>query len=677
MSASLAKKVEILLPVPFDRPFTYSMPADMQLRRGDYVQVSFGKRTLVGIVWEKPTEIDEVVGQEGQGGVTVRAAYTLKPVLKKFDFPSLSKESLQFVEWVAQYYMMPLGLVLKMLIAEPVVFQEKKRARKQNIEQKKEGMPAALSEDQQRCVDFLHARLQAFHPVLLEGATGSGKTEVYLELIKEVYAHGKQAVVLLPEIALSAQWVSRFEERFGERPLLWHSDLTPSQRCETWERIAKGKPGIVVGARSALFLPYQNLGLIVVDEEHDGGYKQESGVFYQARDMAVVRGSFSSCLVVLASATPSLETLVNVEQGRYERCHLDQRYGTAQFPDVALVDRRTEEGRLAPGSQWITSPLYEALQQTVAEGNQALLFLNRRGYAPLLLCQACGARTVCKQCDSWLVYHKNQQKLQCHHCGYTEKPRTVCRECGAEHSFIPCGPGVERVAEEVAQLFPQARVLMMTSDTMTTLKQSQEMIRQIEDKEVDIIVGTQVMAKGHHFPDLTLVGVIDGDLGMVGSDLRLVERTYQLLHQVAGRSGRAAKKGRVLIQSHMANHPVMAALKAQDSSLFLKLEKEGRQLYGMPPYGRLAALILSGKQAAQVEGVAKRMAAAIPGVKGIEVLGPVPAAMTRLRGHYRWRFLIKGPRSLKLQPFLKKWMTTVPVPSMIRLQIDIDPYSFY
>lgn len=566
MSAPLAKKIEILLPVPFDQTFTYSVPQEMQISRGDYVQVSFGHRVLPGIAW-KDMVVEEPFEIRGESDPKASASYTLKPILKKFKFPPLSQESAQFLEWVAHYYMTPLGLVLKMLLAEPLVFKDKKRADKDTPELEKNGTSALLSASQQDCASFLKEKLGHFHTVLLEGATGSGKTEVYLESIRDVFHQDKQALVLLPEIALSTQWVSRFEKRFGQKPLLWHSDLSPAQRRETWEKIACGEASVVVGARSALFLPYQNLGLIVVDEEHDTSYKQESGVFYHARDMAVVRASFAGCLVVLSSATPSLETLVNVEQGRYEKCYLPQRYGEAQFPEVILIDQCTEK-RTAPASQWISPSLYKALQQTVTEGNQALLFLNRRGYAPLLLCQSCGVRTVCKQCDSWLVYHKTQQKLQCHHCGYTEKPRKVCQECGAENSFIPCGPGVERVAEEVTQLFPEARLLMMTSDTMTSLKQSQEMIRQIEEQKVDIIVGTQVMAKGHHFPHLTLVGVIDGDLGMVGSDLRLVEKTYQLLHQVGGRSGRSAKKGRVFIQSHMANHPVMKALKEQDPSLF-------------------------------------------------------------------------------------------------------------
>jgi primosomal protein N' (replication factor Y) len=678
MSASAHKKIEVLLPVPFDQTFTYQVPEGWDVVRGDYVQVSFGNRVLVGVVWGQVEAMKEEGAPPREGVASkTQGPYTLKPLLKKFDFPPLSWESLRFVEWVAQYYMVPMGLVLKMVLAEPLVFKDVKRRAQKEAPVKQPGVPVVLSASQQTCVSFLKEKIGAFHTVLLEGATGSGKTEVYLELVKEVCEKGQQAVVLLPEIGLGTQWVARFEKRFGEKPLLWHSDLTPSQRRDNWEKVARGEARVVVGARSALFLPYPQLGLVVVDEEHDGGYKQESGVFYHARDMAVIRGSLASCLVVLASATPSLETVVNVEQGRYGKCHLDQRYGEAGFPEVLLVDRREPEGRSVLGAHWISAPLYQAMQETLAEKNQVLLFLNRRGYAPLLLCSACGERTTCKQCDAWLVFHKSQQKLQCHHCGHTEKPRTVCKGCGAENSFIPCGPGVERVMEEVTTLFPEARTLMMTSDTMTTLKQSEEMIDRIERKEVAIIVGTQVMAKGHHFPDLTLVGVIDGDLGLGGNDLRLVERTYQLLHQVAGRSGRAEKKGRVMIQSHMGNHPVMQALMAQDPSVFLALEKESREVYGFPPYGRLAAVILSGRQSHQVEVAARQMAACIPRIKGIEVLGPVPAALSRLKGQYRWRFLIKGPRGVKLQPFIKKWMAVYSVPSHIRIQIDIDPYNFY
>ena len=677
MSVPSLKKIAILLPVPFDQTFTYQVPEALTVGRGDYVQVSFGSRTLIGVVWGEAEDVaEEVPAPAGEVITKTRAAYTLKPILKKKDLPPLTDQTRQFIEWVSQYYLSPLGLVLKMVMAEPSVFKERKRKTSKEAPALQPRVPVVLSEAQQHCASFLAERLNGFHTVLLEGATGSGKTEVYLELIKEASDRGKQAVVLLPEIALSAQWVARFERRFGEKPLLWHSDLTSAQRRDNWEKVARGDARVVVGARSALFLPYQDLGLVVVDEEHDGGYKQESGVFYQARDMAVVRASFASCLVVLASATPSLETLVNVEQGRYERCHLGERYAEATFPEVVLVDRREEKGGGVPGSQWISKPLYQEMKETLAAGNQVLLFLNRRGYAPLLLCQACGMRTTCKQCDAWLVYHKSQNKLQCHHCGHGEKPRTVCPGCGAEKSFVPCGPGVERVMEEVTALFPDARPLMMTSDTMTTMKQAEAMISKIENREVDIIVGTQVMAKGHHFPHLTLVGVIDGDLGLGGSDLRLVERTYQLLHQVAGRSGRAEKKGRVLIQSHRGDHPVMCALLVQDPSLFLALEKESREMYGFPPYGRLAAVILSGRQAPEVEKAARALAAVIPRVKDIEVLGPVPAAMSRLKGQYRWRFLVKSPRTLKLQAFLKRWRAAAALPAHIRFQIDVDPYSF-
>lgn len=675
MSAPCEKKVEVLLPVPFDQTFSYGVPREFKVGKGDYVQVSFGSRTLVGVVWSEAVPGEEVRAVEASG--PGKKAYTLKPLLKKFDFPPLSPQSIKFVEWVAHYYMAPMGMVLKMVLAEPSVFKDIKRRAPKETPLKQSGEPVVLSASQESCVSFLKEKMAGFHTVLLEGATGSGKTEVYLELVKGICARGQQAVVLLPEIGLGTQWVARFEKRFGEKPILWHSDLTPAQRRDNWEKIARGEARVVVGARSALFLPYPNLGLVVVDEEHDGGYKQESGVFYHARDMAVIRGSLASCLVVLASATPSLETVVNVEQGRYDKCHLDQRYGEAGFAHVTLIDRRAKEGDLVRGSRWISKPLYDAIQETLAQKDQVLLFLNRRGYAPLLLCSACGERTTCKQCDAWLVYHKTQNKLQCHHCGHTEKPRTLCKGCGEENTLIPCGPGVERVMEEVKALFPDARTLMMTSDTMTTLKQSEEMIGKIENKQVDIIVGTQVMAKGHHFPDLTLVGVIDGDLGLGGNDLRLVERTYQLLHQVSGRSGRAQKKGRVMIQSHMGDHPVMQALMVQDPSGFLVLEKESRQVFGFPPYGRLAAVILSGRQSHQVEAAARQMAACIPVIKEIEVLGPVPAAMRRLKGQYRWRFLVKSERGIKIQSFLKKWVKISQIPTHIRLQIDMDPYSFY
>ncbi|GAB4237599.1 MAG: primosomal protein N' [Kiloniellaceae bacterium] len=531
----------------------------------------------------------------------------------------------------------------------------------------------------------------AFSVTLLDGVTGSGKTEVYFEAIAEAVAAGRQALVLLPEIALSAQWLARFEQRFGVAPALWHSDLTSVQRRATWRAVAQGRAPVVVGARSALFLPYPDLGLIVVDEEHESAFKQEDGVTYHARDMAVVRAQLGGIPAILVSATPSLESLNNVRVGRYQALHLPERHGDAVLPKVTLVDLRQDkppklEG-LGPG--WLSTALRQAVSETLAAGEQVLLFLNRRGYAPLTLCRACGHRLQCPNCTAWLVEHRLARRLQCHHCGHSSRLPPACPDCGAEGTLTACGPGVERLAEEVAVLFPKARVAMMTSDTLTGPEAAAELVRAVQAREVDLLIGTQIVAKGHHFPHLTLVGVVDADLGLYGGDLRAAERTYQLLHQVAGRAGRAEHRGRVLLQTAEPEHPVMQALAAgaenasgnaggRDS--FFEAEAAAREAAGLPPFGRLAALILSGPDARQVDEVARALARAAPrgeqGTEQVTVLGPAPAPLAVLRGRHRRRFLVKAPRAFRLQPLLRHWLAQVKLPSAVRLQVDIDPYSF-
>jgi primosomal protein N' (replication factor Y) len=429
----------------------------------------------------------------------------------------------------------------------------------------------------------------------------------------------------------------------------------------------------VVGARSALFLPFPDLGVIVVDEEQDGSYKQEEGVIYHARDMAVVRGSLAKHAVVLVSATPSLETLVNVEQGRYRRLHLPSRYGAAQLPEIRVVDMRRN---LPERQRFLSPPLVKALGETLEAGEQAMLFLNRRGYAPLTLCRACGHRLECPNCTAWLVEHRLLGQLQCHHCGHAEPLPALCPNCGEAHSFVPCGPGIERLSEEVALRFPKARLGVMASDTLTGPHAAEEIIRAVEAHEIDVVIGTQVVAKGHHFPLLTLVGVVDADLGLEGGDLRAAERTFQLLHQVSGRAGRAERPGVVYIQTWMPTHGVMGALLADDRDRFFALEAESRKAHGMPPFGRLAALVISAPDDESADFTGRALARAAPHLPGVETLGPAPAPLRVLRGRHRRRFLVKARRDVNLQAVVRQWLARVKVPANVRLQVDIDPYSF-
>ncbi|MEE9250288.1 MAG: primosomal protein N' [Alphaproteobacteria bacterium] len=512
-----------------------------------------------------------------------------------------------------------------------------------------------------------------FGVTLLDGVTGSGKTEVYFEAIAKALELGHQVLVLLPEIALSAQWLERFESRFGAAPALWHSALGPSRRRITWRAVAEGTVQAVVGARSALFLSFPDLGLIVVDEEHDASFKQDDGVLYNARDMAVVRAQLTGIPVVLVSATPSLETVTNVREGRYAHLHLLGRHGAAKMPEIHLVDMRVDKP--ARGC-WLSPTLKSALSETFAAREQAMLFLNRRGYAPLTLCRTCGHRLRCPNCSAWLVEHRRAGRLACHHCGHSTGLPETCPSCGDADSWAACGPGVERLAEEVTGLFPDLRQAIMASDTLTSAEAAQALVRRVEAHEIDLLIGTQIMAKGHHFPLLTLVGVVDADLGLAGGDLRAAERTYQLLAQVSGRAGRAERPGRAYLQTFDPGHPVMWALASGAQDDFLEAEAKARRSAGMPPFSRLAAVILSGRKEAEVDRAARQLSRAAPRGPEIEVLGPAPAPLALLRGRHRRRFLVKSAKRFNLQGALKSWLRAVGTPKSVRVQVDIDPYSF-
>jgi len=508
---------------------------------------------------------------------------------------------------------------------------------------------------------------------LLDGVTGSGKTEVYFEAIAATLSAGRQALVLLPEIALSAQWLKRFTARFDAPPFEWHSDLTGAERRYGWRAVIAGEASVVVGARSALFLPFPSLGLIVVDEEHDSSFKQEDGVIYNARDMAVVRARMGEFPIVLSSATPSLETVINTETGRYDRLILPERHGGASLPAIGLVDMRDE---VLDRQSWLSPTLQRAINETLSDGEQVMLFLNRRGYAPLTLCRTCGHRLECPNCTAWLVEHRLENRLECHHCGLSIRPPEACSSCDAVDSFAACGPGVERLAEEAALRFPDAWLEIMASDTVQSPAAASALVQRMQDREIDILVGTQIMAKGHHFPLLTLVGVVDADLGLAGGDLRAAERTYQILHQVSGRAGRAERPGRVLLQSYRPDHAVMEALVSGDRDQFMAAEAASRERHHMPPFGRLAALIVSGPDLAAVDNVARALGRSRPTGDGISVLGPAPAPLSILRGRHRRRLLVKATRGINVQELLRSWLGRVRLPGSVRVQTDVDPYSF-
>lgn len=663
-SQPLTGQVEILLPGVFDHGFDYLLPAGMAADIGQVVRVPFGRSDVLGIV-------------SAAGAANLQSGKIKNIINILDDVLPLSPDLIAFAKWVAWYNCTALGTVIKMIL--PIADIDKEGRVKEVVSHNIAPHSPHLSDIQQKAASQLKARLsKGFSVTLLDGVTGSGKTEVYFDAIAETLAgtQDAQILVLLPEIALSIQWLDRFKKRFGFRPVVWNSEVTKAQKRTSWKALARGEARVVVGARSALFLPYRNLQLLILDEEHDASYKQEEGVIYHARDMAVARARFEKIPVVLVSATPSLETHYNAKQGRYAEIVLPNRHGDAQMPDIRMVDMRAEK---LPATSFISKTLRDVLTQTLAAGHQSMLFLNRRGYAPLMLCRTCGHRFQCPDCSSWLVLHKKatHDQLRCHHCNHSIPVPKNCPSCSAEDSLHACGPGVERVQEEISVLLPNARIAVLASDHTDNVKLLTEIIEAMERKEVDILIGTQMIAKGHHFAGIATVGVVDADLGLGGGDLRAAEKTYQLLHQLSGRAGRESIKGTVYLQSYLPEHPVMKALMKGGRDEFLAAELDARREAEMPPFSRLAAIIVEGTKEDAVIKTAKTLAASINHqLSTINLLGPAPAPLYLLRGKYRYRLLIKTDRKINVPELIKGLLESTKTPSSVRVKVDIDPVSF-
>ncbi|MBR1945489.1 MAG: primosomal protein N' [Alphaproteobacteria bacterium] len=721
------KRLHVLLPLPLAGAFDYAVPESLAFPDvGRFVRVPFGAWVMTGVVWDNG-ENDSVDDSR------------LKNILSVYDMPVLTPANRKLIDWVSDYTLFAPGAVLKMAMSIDDVFQgvgetfgfvkgeipadlKMTPARKKVLDYVSDAPETAaeiarqagvssgvvtglaeagalvrqkikplefaapqtdltgvsLSDEQKKAADALSEMVgKGFGVCVLNGVTGSGKTEVYFDMIARALKQGKQALILLPEIGLTGQWLERFERRFGTKPAVWHSDLSQRVRRETWKAVLTGEVRVLAGARSALFLPFPELGAIIVDEEHDASYKQEDGVVYQARDMAVVRAKLENIPIVLSSATPSLETRINVQTGKYKEVVLPNRFGQAVLPDIHLIDmRRDAPEKIGEAKSFLSPVLVNEMKTTLEKGEQALLFLNRRGYAPLVLCRKCGHRFQCPHCSAWLVEHRNGRRLECHHCGYSLPVPEICPVCG-EAELASCGPGVERISEEITLRFPEAKQLVVTSDLNASASEMAELMRRIHDHEADIVIGTQILTKGHHFPDLTLVGVIDADLGLSGGDLRAGERTFQMLHQVAGRAGRAEKKGQVFLQTFDPENQIMRAMKTGSAEQFLSAEAQSRQMLKMPPFGRLAALIVSGASQEQTQRAAVLLGKTAPSGNGMRVLGPAPAPLALLRGKYRYRLLLQTEKQIKIQQVLRHWLSSVSLPSSIRIQTDVDPYSFF
>ncbi len=662
----------VALPLPLLDAYDYKVPDGMSVTVGDIVSVPFRRESVLGVVVDiaDKSEVPEA---------------RLKSLSGKVAEGVFSPAMLRFLRKVADYNVAPFGAVLKMAMSVPDAFKKVRVTKASRVFDfalpKLSGQGrVALTPSQEKAAAALAAKVGGgYSATLLKGLTGSGKTEVYFEPLEKALAGGGQVLVLLPEIMLTTQWLERFKRRFGVEPALWHSDLTPAVRRQTWQAVNDGRAKVLVGARSGLFLPFKNLALIVVDEEHDASFKQEDGVVYQARDMAVLRASIEKVPIILSSATPSLETLANVRAGRYGEVVLSERAFGAKMPALALIDMRAEEMEKLEGGRpsWISPSLAHEITKTLKRGEQVLLFLNRRGYAPLMLCRACGHRITCPNCSAWMVEHRQSGRMLCHHCNASMPIPSVCPACKAEESLVSCGPGAERVFEEVRLRFPSARAVMVTSDTLGSAKKAAEVLDRICAHEVDIIVGTQVLTKGHHFPLLTLIGVIDADLGLAGGDMRAGERTFQLMNQVAGRAGREGKEGAAFLQTYLPDNGVLKALVSGSEEAFMAAECEMREMLMYPPFGKMAALIISGGNEAAALKAARGLAKCAPPPSfEVEVLGPAPAPIALLKGKYRFRLLVKAPKKVALSAIIKEWLTKIKISSSIKVEVDVDPYNF-
>lgn len=650
-------EIQVLLPCGGKSIFDYTVPEGLEVEIGDFVEVSFRKKETVGIVWSfVKSEIP---------------ISKLKPIKLKYPLPKLTDKHIKFIKFISDYNLADLGLVLKMMIPLQSSFKNANLISHETPPELNLTSPV-FTPEQKLAVDKL--KLCEGHSVsLLDGVTGSGKTEVYFAAIDHALKKpNSQILVLLPEIMLTTQLISRIEHRFGLKPATWHSGMTLAQKKRLWLDVINSNQRLIIGARSALFLPYQDLNLIIVDEEHDPSYKQEEGVVYNARDAAVACGYFYNIPVILASATPAIETLMNVDIGKYQHIPLENRFGAKSMPIVEIVDMRNES--LAKNC-WLSSSLVKSIKETMANNKQTMLFLNRRGYAPITLCKSCGHKYICADCSTHLVSHQNDNILACHHCGFTTKQYNKCIECGLEDTLIKCGPGVERIAEEVLSLIPEARVKIITKDTVQDIESSTEVIDAILNNEIDIIIGTQMISKGHDFPNIALVGIVDADLGLTSADLRASEKTYHLLTQMSGRAGRR-ETGKAIIQTYYPDSPILNSLIEGNRNKFVKFEMQNRKSLEMPPYGKLAAIILSSTSEEKLQAFANKLGKLAPLAKGVLALGPVQAPIAKIRKHFRYRFMIKAKPEVKIQKYLSFWLEKVKIPANIRIKVDIDPYNF-
>ena len=654
---------DVLLPLPFEQTFQYAYSGIDRIAYGDFVSIPFKNKIISGCIWENKSSLKKKIPIK-----------KIKYIKRKLNFPPLSKENREFINWVSNYTMNKQGQILKLTLgSKKILEKDDKKHPLEKLKIQKKG--PKLTSEQETAKNFIFKEINKskFSTIVIDGVAGSGKTEVYFEAICRVLEKKKQVLVLLPEISMATQWFDRFSKRFKTKPLVWHSNIKIKDKIQIWKSVINGDPNVVVGARSALFLPFTDLGLVILDEEHDQSFKQEEGIIYNARDMAVVRAKKSNIPIILSSATLSIETKQNINEKKYHVVHLQKSYGDAGLPKVKIIDliKNPPEKKF-----WLSDEVHKELRNTLQKGNQALFFLNRRGFAPYVFCNTCGNKFNCSNCDVGLVFHKSLNSLVCHHCGFKTVMPKKKAGCEKECNFYLYGPGVERISEEIKEKYKNYRVEILTSDVMSKREKGQKIIKEFECQKINIIVGTQILSKGHHFPKLTLVVVVDSDIGFFGGDLRAAEKTFQLLMQVAGRSGRSNVMGKVLIQSTMPDNAIFKNLINFNLKEFFLEELNIRKKANLPPFKKLCSIMITGKNEKKLKDFCTILKSKLKLSNDFEVLGPAPPYISFLRNRFRQRFIVRCSKNKNIQAFVKNWITPIKVPFDIKTFIDIDPYNF-
>jgi primosomal protein N' (replication factor Y) len=651
-------KIPVLFPKIFDYPFTYKSEISETLNSGDFVKAPFGLNEITGVVWpyEQKTE----------------KQFKIKKISKKINVKNLNSSMIEFISWFSKYNLVPLGMSLKMCLLNKDVVEKDFNKEFVKFKVKKSKNKFLLNAEQKKSLIFMKSIGNNYNVTVLEGVAGSGKTLVYFERVKDLINKGFQALILLPEIALTNQFSRRFQEFFGAEPAIWHSGTTKKNKSIIWKGITEGKIKIVIGARSSLFLPFKNLGIIVVDEEHDVSYKQDEGVSYNARDMAITRASLENIPINLVTSIPSIETYNNIVNKKYHITKLEKRYREASLPNIEIINLHSE---VLNKGFWIANKTISKVDQYLDKGDQVLFFLNRRGYAPFVICKKCGYKFECPNCAVNLNFHKKFNKLLCHYCGHKSSLSRVCKD-NKKCDLLFCGPGVERIFSELKKIYPNKKIEIFSSDTLKKNKITNTLLKKVEKNKIDILVGTQLLSKGFHFPKLNCIVVVDSDFSSHGYDLRSAEKNIQLYHQLAGRAGRESNTSTIYFQTYTPDDEVLLNISKNDPHAFLQKELLLRKEKKLPPFYRLISLIISGKNEPLIMKFAISVKSKLPKINEVNVLGPVLAPITKLKKKYRCRILIRYPKNLFIQKYLSKSLNKIKIASGIKLEVDVDPINF-